>query len=549
MGVTDAPAFKPSNATFDAPTALHHRFVQDSALHPEWGASGIYGLQTVITPDGKPHLIGTVAKRGYIYDFSDQKVIYDFTAATGGTSPSGSTLGGSFNLAGPISNGDTYDAACYWVSPYDRANDGGKGWYYFGGFITGPAIAGTTFSSLNKFSYLLRTRDLINWDVLLKHQSADATSWRAEVTGLVGVDSVLYIMRGDTGGSGDQGAGLYSYNGTPASANAGAFPITRINSVSAFKGVVANDVFIYSVRGASNCNQIGLMDGGLGNLTLTGVKRMDGGTINADTTYQGSFGKTGGAVIMGNPNGYYWLGGTFFGRNRYVPALITGTPGLKRGIGWRSATVEAAGGLVTTANNLDSFRYVNSYTADAGLDNPESYLLWIGPSGQVRVLDVGGHFSGIAAHGGRLYYGVTEHPAANQYTNYLVGRPELNSIPIEQLKTRVVPYVSQIQYNQTASVIGGTTGTYFAATSGVVGLLGGWPTSGYRHAKLRLTSDTAGTLTFYSWSSQMAQVQVGTATFTAGQTQIIDLAQYLDGNLLGIKFSVDAQLSGTASFA
>ncbi|MFH5879746.1 hypothetical protein [Arthrobacter sp. NA-172] len=509
---------------------LATRFTQDDMLRPEWGASGIYGLMNVQTPDGKTHLVGTVSKSGYIYDFSTKKVVYDFMAGTGG---SVNGVSGSFGLSGPISNGDTYDSATYWQSPVDRTNGEG-GWYYFGGFITGPVQSGTSFSSLNKYTYLLRTRDLVNWQILVKDQSADASSWRAEIGGLVPTNNKLYILRADLSGAGDQHAGLYSYDGTAPTA--GVFTINRDTTEQAHKGVVFNDYFMYSVRQSQSRKNINLITAATGSDSLASVSSITGGTYGADFVYQGSYGKVGGNLVTATQNGYMWS--RVNGTTIFVPLCIYSVDGFGRALGWRAGALEVAGGLVIPANAADPSDYIANVGGKLHT-NPQSYLLWIGPGGQTKVLDVGGHFSGLAVHGDRLYYGVTEHPSANRYSNYLFGAPALASIHISEIKTRKVPFSMNVLFDG--------TGKYSATASGVNGLLGGIPTLGYTGGKMRIYCDTSVTLTFSTWTSELYMRDVGTVSITANTAQIIDLAPYLDGNLLGFRLSANATIEGSVT--
>ncbi len=463
---------------------LAQEVVVNDEHHPEWQGSNVYGLIRVITDDGMQHLVGTVSKAARIVDFTTGKTVYDFA---------------SFG-AKPRSGGDSYGAVAYW-----------RGRYYFGGWIIAPHPAGAAFDTTDKYTYLISTTDLVDWTIHLKDKAPDSLSWQAEISDLVATNDHLYILRGDTAGGGT-GTGLWRYDGVE---------ITHVATGPAIYGALNEDTLWYSVR---DCDSIGTLDLNTDTSAariLTDVPTMTGGTKTWESVWQGGSAILAGRVHAFCADGFFVLLQDAPDTQVFVPCVMSATPHDKRVLGWRSQMAYAAGGLVVAANTADTDRL-------GGTSAQQSLLLWIGPNGQVRILDTGGMFSGIVVFADRLYYGLSANPHGNNFNNHQVGGITLSSIPLSDIKRTTVALYERV-YNPQA----------------INGVWGGYPTLGYTHGKAILTPDAAGTLTIWQWSAERMNQSLGTVTFTAGQTQMIDLAPYFAGGIIGFSYSDEGTLEGS----
>lgn len=524
-------------------------------IHPGGQGSNIYHLMRVPTTTG-PHLIGSVSKGSGIVDFTTGETIHDF-----------SDLG-----PGPmLAPGSYAGEQALWYNPV-----AGKVMLYLGGWVKRPATSGTSNIHTNKYSWVAEfsidgpAPEFVRYLVLDKAQAAD--SWQGEVTQIIPTDGRLIILRGDANqGSAPSIASLNSYSyyytgtdaGTPVTVTVPAGTITIAAQVTLLEAQVAKKGGIYGdqlliARGASTTvSTFALADGtwAASNFGYQSVARQGiGGSPAKDvhTVFRSAFAHLGGMLFHGTTNGYF-LGDPRVNSNtdvKFMPMLIcpNGGASIFRALGWRSRVLQAEGGLIVAAN---------ADTSSNRTDAVPSYLLWIGQGGTVRVLRQGGAFGGLEIHDGRLYYGVVNEPHTDIYSNYKHALPQLTSMPLEDIHTARPPaIVERISHT-----------SYAATFSGEAGWLGGYPTLGYGKGHLWLTSSAAGTLTLSAWSvakggnSGAVKRDIGTATFTAGETKCIDLAtlegltttggigKALSGDVLGFIFSANTSLVGEISLA
>lgn len=473
-----------SNAVNGSPNVSRVVRVNDK-LHPEYQGSNIYGLTTVIV-DGVPHLVGTISKAAIIYDFTANKVVYDF-----------SDFGGE-----PRSGGDSYNATAFW-----------KGKYYFGGWIIAPHPAGSSLNLTNKYTYLIATSDLKNWEIIIKDKAPDSASWQAEISDLVPTENYLYILRGDSAGNGT-GTGLWRYNGTT---------VSKISSSPEMKANIFRDKLYRTVRGSSSVSVLNLITNTEETaISYASIPSKGGGSAALDGGQQGAMGHMFGTNIIGTKNGFISSAGVF------VPLFISSITDKSRTVGWRSKMIEVNGGLVMP---------VNEYDIGAGGAGLTSALVYFGSGGNIRVLDTGKYFGGLEIFNDKLYYGTSASAHYNDFYNYQQGNPTLGAIDLNSIPSLAVPYQDRIFLNQ-----------YNPSTSGVNGVLGGYPTLGYNNGKLILSSGNAITVTFKRWDLEMDPVNVGTETIQAGQTKIIDLKPYMTGGLLGFAIDVGSFIHGEIAF-
>ncbi len=463
---------------------LAQEVVVNDEHHPEWHGSNVYGLIRMTTDDGRQHLVGTVSKAARIVDFTTGQTVYDFA---------------SFG-AKPRSGGDSYGAVAYW-----------RGRYYFGGWVIAPHPAGAAFNTTDKYTYLISTTDLVSWAIHIKDKAPDSLSWQAEISDLVATNDHLYVLRGDTAGIGS-GTGLWRYDGTD---------VVNVTTGPAIYGALNEDALWYSVRGTAGINIRDLNTETNATRTLTDVPTMVGGAKTWETVWQGGSAILAGRVHAFCADGFFVLRQDDPDTQVFVPCVMSAISDDKRVFGWRSQVAYAAGGIVVAANTADTVRL-------GGTTAQQSLLLWIGPNGQVRILDTGGMFSGIAVFADRLYYGVSANPHGNNFNNHQVGGITLSSIPLSDIKRTTVALYERVENPQTIN-----------------GIWGGYPTLGYTHGKAILTPAATGTLTIWQWSTERTNQSLGTIEFTAGQTQLIDLSTYFAGGLMGFSFSAACDLEGS----
>ena len=211
--------------------------------------------------------------------------------------------------------------------------------------------------------------------------------------------------------------------------------------------------------------------------------------------------------------------------------------------GWRSPAKQIAGGIVWAAN-CD----VSSSTA---YDAVPSYLLYMTEGGKVKVLMQGAHFGAIEVFNDRLYFGVNSGYHGNNYTRIRNGNPMLMSMPLEQIINGAPPAITEnFSYTYVAA-----TGTFPSQSggSGINGVIGGYPTLGYRGGVLRINSSVANVLTILTW----AATRNSSGTFgvvckayapialQANVVQDIDLSEYIkSGDILGYYLSSNCALAG-----
>jgi hypothetical protein len=261
-----------------------------------------------------------------------------------------------------------------------------------------------------------------------------------------------------------------------------------------------------------------------------------------------------GQLVYGTTNGIV-VGSIRQTSPTFIPLFIGGkttTAGgaSPRAAAWRGRMIECAGGVVFGTN-------VNSN--DSSTDCP-SFLLWYGQGGVIKVLDANvGSIGDIEIFDGKLYYGAGSFYDNGVFTNYRMDNPQLASFPLDQIRTRVVPYKDVIAGNATSLA-------YVAGTTGEGGSLGGWPTFGYTKGRLRIEAGTSGTLTIAEagTSQQGTGYRVlATVAVTGGAHCLINLAAMtaqggtltvvegdtcLTGNPLVISYSVSSTLKAEVYF-
>lgn len=516
-------------------SAPGHVSVIDSQYHPGGQGNNIYQLLRVIR-NGAPHLVGSVSKsNGSIVDFTTGEVLYDF-----------SQFGGT-----PRLGNDSYGCACAWTNPADGITR-----YYFGGWIKSPAnvpVSGQQ-DHTNKYSYIIETADFVTWRIVMSDKAQAADSWQAEISALVPTNNALYFFRSDAqvgsaadGTNAGMGIGVFKYTGgataiSPAQAGPlGGGHVTRINTIGGISGTLYMDEVVYKSSFATptmaRINPVDDTAGANFDITNKPIAGRPGSAKTEPGTLVGNFGSLGGVLIWGAANGY-WLGDPFRdGAFRFVPLLITNNDSnqFTRVCAWRSPVKQVAGGVVFAAN------------LEAGsTDAANSFLVWVGHSGTIKILDVGGSFGAIEVYDDKLYYGVSSNHHAGPITNYKLDNPMLASIPIDRIKSATPPpFAENLKFSSYA--VGTGVGPFGA-------WVGGYPTLGYRSGRLWLKSSAAGNLTITSinpgkslitdGSSGNANMGYTAIAFTAGEKKSIDLAPYLDGGLLGFEFSAATVLEG-----
>lgn len=520
--------------------------------HPGGQGSNVYHLIRVPTPNG-PQLVGAMSKGSGIINFTTGETIHDF-----------SDLG-----PGPmLAPGSYAGEQALWTNPVDGVTR-----LYLGGWVKRPAIVGATNNHTNKYGWVGEYSingpriEFIRYLVLDKAQAAD--SWQGEVSQLIPTQERLFILRGDIElGSAPSLASLngytYSWDGTNVSGTAPTVTtaagtvtlnanVTLFENVQSVKGGIYGDALLLANAG-TNVSVFDLVNASYAKTTTSfsgiTVRALGGSTKAVSSTFRSEFAQLGGMLFHGTTNGYFLGDPRVAGDCVFMPMLATpnGGAGLVRAFGWRARIIEAEGGLIVPVNS-DLF---------GRTDAIQSFLLWIGHGGTVKVLRTGGSFAGVEVHDGRLYYGVSNEPHTDVYSNYKNCRPQLASMALEDIHTAPPPSFTE-RISHTA---------YTAGSSGTSGYLGGYPTLGYKDGSLWLKSSTAGTLTLSCWSvgkgssSDTVRRDVGTVVFAAGDTKYVDLASLegLDrtgglgrvlggGDVFGWKFSVNTSLIGAVSLS
>lgn len=447
-------------------------------LHPEWQGSNVYGLIRMILPDGSSHLVGTVGKSGFIYDFTDNRIVYDFA-----------DIGGN-----PVAGGDSYHTVARW-----------RGKYYFGGWIIAPSPVGETLNTAHKHSYIVETEDLENWRVIMTDQSTSSTSWQAEVSDLIPTEDYLYILRGDIG-KGGLGSGAWIYDGTS---------IRNLTGDHAIKGTIHNDKLHYGIRRSPEIRSIDLLNGAVSSQNYDGGPTRVGGTSTLKVF--GSISTLVERLFVGADNG-------FFLDNMFVPLLISPVENEGRIVGWRNQLLHVNGGLLVAAQIQDS-----GPDEAPGSASVNSLLLHISAAGQIRCVATGRFFAAAEVYNDRIYYGTSPHSHRNRHYNYQYSDMMLSTLSLDDLKT--VPYLDRIRYE-----------TYDPESYGVHGWFGGYPTFAQEKIVLDFTPSEAGTLTIGEWGMETDLRERTTMTFDAGENRVIDLTPYCAGNLIGFRYSTPATL-------
>lgn len=170
--------------------------------------------------------------------------------------------------------------------------------------------------------------------------------------------------------------------------------ITQINEFPQIYAALNGDLVWTAVRGPAAVETWNTNDDTIGERILVNVTAMTGGISSFDGVWHGGSAINAGKVHVFGLNGYYECNqGT--NANSFVPLLMSATSDGPRLLGWRSQIHYEDGGVVVATNIGDPtcLRLTNSQL---------SMLLWIGPNGNIRVLDAGGLFSGIAVFAGCL---------------------------------------------------------------------------------------------------------------------------------------------------
>lgn len=501
----------------------------DNEWHPGGQGSSVCQLITVPTARG-PQLVGCGGKGSGIINFTTNETIHDF-----------SDLG-----PGPMLAPDSYGAQALW-----RKDDTSPLRLYLGGWVKRPAIVGTTNDHTNKYSWVgefdAETLEFIRYIVLDKAKTSD--SWQSEVSDLIPTPNGLIILRGDAQegtATGDRNHGTWIYNGTDLASGSWttvdtdpSVPdivikanVARLGSEFAVKGGIYKDQLLVARNYGTDVAVYDLLTNpptaatGISYVTIQ--TRALSSTKTVDTVWRSRFSKLSSVLWHGTTNGYFLGDPRVGGDCLFMPCLITPNGGgINRFWGYRSQVLQVGGGIVTT---------VNTDIGGLRTDAAQAFLVYIGMGGTVKILDAGGAFAGLAVYGDRLYYGRANLGHNDTYTNLKDNDVELTSMPLSELRTGRPPaFTERISHT-----------SYSITTSGENGWLGGYPTLGYSRGYLHLQSSLAGTLTISAWSiakgGATANVKrdVGTLTFTAGQTQGVDLATLagaLTGDMLGFKFS------------
>ena len=515
---------------------------QQSRFAPGGQGDNIYHLLRAIR-NGRPTLVGSVSKGGDgIIDFMTGELLYnfhDFDTLAGATfAPNENRLGY-----------DSYSACCQWT------DSNGNVWYCFGGWVKTPALLTTSSDMTNKYSYVVATKDFVNWYIpLADYDTASAGSsstWACEVSDLIPTPAGLLILRGD----GNYHPGVYLWTGSTTTNSASL--ITGSDSYSWYKGCVYQDYLIGVRLTSSYYGTISLADGlftvAQVGITSTRPSRA-GGTWAVPGSFDalGAIQNFGGIQWQGSCDGFY-VGLYSDGSAPFVPCFVlpnVGSGSMLRVHGWRSPCKQIAGGLVWAVNCDDS-------GTDA-YDAAPSYLLYMTEGGKIKVLMQGGHFGAIEVYNDRLYFGVNSGYHGNTYSRIRNHNPMLMSLPLEQIINGAPPPITEnFSYSYTVP-----TGTFpnQSGGSGINGVIGGYPTLGYSRGSLLINSSVSGTLTIMTYvptrttsgvQSVVDNVVYGTVALTANTTTQINLANFnsgqnalIDGGILAFMFSAAGTLSG-----
>ena len=490
-------------------------YSQSDYYGPSGQGDHISHLMSVVRK-GRQTLVGSVASAGMgIYDFGTGEVIYDFKDFDG--------IGNGVGRTNRIGF-DAYCAQCQW-----------RGWYVFGGWVKTPAILGTSSNHTNKFAYVVATQDFTTWKVILKDQTTAGEValgyWAKEVTDLVSTPLGVYILRGDGQG---HGGGTFLWDGTFAG-DGSANIIAKNTSDSPGKACIYKDNLVMSLFSSSNIRGDSLVPAIIVDKSYqsyASANARTGGVYGPSGQIACQPAVLGAQFILGTKNGFF-IGTDSLGANsQFIPLGVTATTGGSasfRAFSWRSTVKQIEGGIVTAINGEH----------DGAYDINGSWLVFIGSNGVVKILDTAALITSIEVHQGYLYYSKTSNPSEGTFTNIKHSCPQLCRMPLSDILRGKPPTFGEVvSYD-----------TYVAATSGVNGVLGGWPLAGYTSGELDVYASVAGTLTLMSYipnrtfTGQMSTLRTSTVTFTAGQRQQIDLASYIkSGQILAMKYSVDGQL-------
>lgn len=497
-------------------TDLSRRLPDEGEWYPEWRGGNVFGLQTVDLDDGS-HLVGSLGMIPAIYDFTDQRVVYDFDEFR--NDDDHTYLVGS----------DTYGAAASW-----------NGDYYWGGWTFSNTKDG--YEPRTRWAYIVETSDLEEWNVILADRGADhgledpTGGYPAEVSDIVAMPSGIYFARGDDGGSG-VGLGVYRYDGSE---------ITRITDDRAFHLLGLRDTVVYRDPNREH---------GLVEIHVADGDRVSRRDLSAEPVADRGRPGEGGTVVVGHVKPFEANSCLFSLCRDHIDVYAPGSAesvripylihpvqhgegyglGEKNRNSYRSRPLSVDGGVVFAQNRM-------SYNHEDWTEFLTGYLSYF--DGQsFRIVATGRWISSLELYGDHVVYGVSpsDHDGDEGHTNGLTSvqntRPSLGMIPLSELgSASVQPPITDpfeyVPYDPDSP-----------PNDGHCGLIGGIPTLGYDRVRIDLEIDTTATVTVWEWDLWRDAREVTTESFD-DERKLLTLDDDLSGGIVGFECDSKAIVRG-----